>query len=116
MDVHAQFDVDHEKTFSPYIADLLNDGFLVLIYAGDKDFTCDYLGNRAWTLQLEWKHGDDFQAAEERDWNDGGGLVRSSNGFTFLQVYDSGHLVPTDQPEKALAMITQFIRGELFSF
>ena len=40
MDVHAQFDVDHEKTFSPYIADLLNDGFPVLIYAGDKDFTC----------------------------------------------------------------------------
>ncbi|EJK47827.1 hypothetical protein THAOC_33434 [Thalassiosira oceanica] len=77
-------------------------------------FICNYLGNRAWTLQLEWKHDDDFAAAEEKDWNDGGGLVRSSNGFTFLQVYDAGHMVPTDQPAKALAMITQFIRGETF--
>ena len=113
-EVFSKFDVDSMKTFSPYIADLLNFGFPVLIYAGNKDYVCNYLGNQAWTLQLEWKHDDDFRAAEEKDWNGGGGSVRSSNGFTFLQVYDAGHMVPTDQPEQALAMITQFIRGESF--
>jgi len=31
-----------------------------------------------------------------------------------LQVYDAGHMVPTDQPEHALTMITQFLNGEEF--
>ena len=41
-------------------------------------------------------------------------LVRSSGGLTFLQVYDAGHMVPTDQPAVALAMIQNFINGGAF--
>ena len=25
-----------------------------MIYAGDVDFICNWLGNKAWTLDLEW--------------------------------------------------------------
>ena len=114
MLINMSFHVDWMKDFSPYVADLLNDGIPALIYAGDVDFVCNYLGNRAWTLNLEWSHGADFQTAEEHDWNNGSGLARTSNGLTFLQVYDAGHMVPTDQPEVALKMITQFLNGEAF--
>lgn len=114
MVVNLEFHVDWMKNFAPYVADLLNDGVPALIYAGDVDFVCNYLGNRAWTLNLDWKHKAEFQAAEEKDWNSGGGLARTSNGLTFLQVYDAGHMVPTDQPEHALKMITQFLNGEAF--
>jgi carboxypeptidase C (cathepsin A) len=34
---------------------------------------CNYLGNRAWTLKLDWDHTADFNAAQEKDWNGGGG-------------------------------------------
>ena len=110
--LNGRFTVDKMKNFGPYVADLLNDGIPALIYAGDLDFVCNYLGNRAWTYKLEWKHTDDFQAADMKDWNNGGGLVRTSNGLTFLQVFDAGHMVPSDQPEHALHMITQFLNGD----
>ena len=29
-------------------------GTRVMIYAGDVDFICNWLGNKAWTLDLEW--------------------------------------------------------------
>lgn len=77
----------------------------------DVDFICNYLGNRAWTLGLDWDHKQDFLSADDHDWNGGKGLARSSNGFTFLQVYDAGHMVPADQPEVALDMITTFLTG-----
>jgi cathepsin A (carboxypeptidase C) len=114
MMVNLSFHVDWMKNFAPYVADLLNAGIPALIYAGDIDFVCNYLGNRAWTLKLDWDHKEDFKKADEKDWNNGGGLVRSSNNLTFLQVYDAGHMVPSDQPEQALAMITQFLNGEPF--
>ena len=112
MLVNMQFHTDWMKDFSPYVKDLLNDGIPALIYAGDVDFICNYLGNRAWTLNLDWNHSTEFQAAEEKDWNNGAGLARSANGLTFLQVYDAGHMVPSDQPQHALTMITQFLSGQ----
>merc|ERR1712150_244616 len=93
--------------------DLLKDNLPVLIYAGDVDFICNYMGNKAWTLGLDWTHGSDFQKAEDHEWK-GKGLARTSNGFTFLQVYDAGHMVPSDQPEVALDMITTFMNGGTF--
>jgi len=102
------------KDFSPYVADLLNDGIPALIYAGDVDFICNYLGNRAWTLGLDWSGAKDFVAAPEHDWKNGKGSARSAKGLTFLQVYDAGHMVPSDQPEAALEMITDFINGASF--
>jgi cathepsin A (carboxypeptidase C) len=114
MMVNMEFHTDWMKDFSGYVADLLNDGIPALIYAGDLDFICNYLGNKAWTMELEWNHGAEFKAAEDKDWNDGAGLARTAGGLTFLQVYDAGHMVPSDQPEHALTMITQFMNGEAF--
>lgn len=115
MMINMSFHVDWMKDFAPYVADMLNDGIPALIYAGDLDFVCNYLGNRAWTLGLDWDHKAEFNAAEEKDWNSGGGLARTSNNLTFLQVYDAGHMVPSDQPEQALTMITQFLNGQAFA-
>jgi cathepsin A (carboxypeptidase C) len=114
MLINMSFHTDWMKDFSGYVADLLNDGIPALIYAGDVDFICNYLGNKAWTTALEWNHGAEFQAAEDHDWNNGAGLARTAGGLTFLQVYDAGHMVPSDQPEHALTMITQFMNGEAF--
>merc|ERR1712070_1043956 len=108
MGINLRFHTDWMKDFSPYVADLLNAGIPSLIYAGDVDFICNYLGNKAWTLNLDWQHTSEFNDAEEHEW-DSSGLARTSNGLTFLQVYDAGHMVPSDQPEVALSMINKFI-------
>lgn len=111
--INMKFHTDWMKDFSGYIADMLNDGIPALIYAGDVDFICNYIGNRAWTLALEWDGSSEFIAAEEHEWK-GQGLARSANGLTFLQVYDAGHMVPSDKPEVALDMVTNFLNGGKF--
>jgi cathepsin A (carboxypeptidase C) len=114
MGINMSFHTDWMKDFSGYVADLLNADIPALIYAGDLDFVCNYLGNKAWVTELQWNDGDAFRAAEDHDWNNGAGLAKTAGKLTFLQVYDAGHQVPTDQPEHALTMITQFLNGETF--
>jgi len=111
--INMKFRTDWMKDFAPYVGELLEAGLPALIYAGDVDFICNYLGNQAWTLGLDWAHKDDFNAAEPHDWK-GAGLARTSNGLTFLQVFDAGHMVPSDQPENALDMLKNFLSGGAF--
>ena len=112
--INLKFHVDWMKDFSGFVADLLDKaGIPVLIYAGDVDFICNYMGNRAWTNALEWSGKSDFAAADEHEWK-GYGLARSADNLTFLQVYDAGHMVPSDQPKVALEMISLFTQGGAF--
>jgi len=112
MGINMKFRADWMHNFAPSVKELLEGGIPVLIYAGDLDYICNYMGNQAWTLDLDWKHKEEFNKAAPHDWNNKKGLARTSNGFTFLQVYDAGHMSPADQPEATLDMITQFMKGE----
>jgi len=112
--INSKFRTDWMKDFSHYVTDLLEAGFPALMYAGDVDFICNYMGNRAWTSDLEWSHTSDFAAAGTHDWNNGAGVARTSHGLTFLQVVDGGHMVPSDQPEAALDMLRTFLSGSDF--
>jgi cathepsin A (carboxypeptidase C) len=94
------------------IASLLNNGTRVLIYAGDVDFICCWLGNQAWTLGLDWNGASGFQSAPFSNWTVTGaaaGQVRSYENFAFLRVFNAGHMVPSDQPAAALAMVKNFL-------
>lgn len=112
--INRQFTLDWMKGFSKEVSEMLNGGIPHLIYAGDVDFICNYMGNRAWTDELDWKYKNEYSAAEEHDWNENSGLSKTAEGLTFLQVYDAGHMVPTDKPEVALKMIEAFVTGEKF--
>ena len=96
-DVNADFRNDWMLNYDSYVADMLEGGIKVLIYAGDVDFICNSLGNKAWTLSLDWSGKDSFNSAEDGDWNSGAGSYRSYGGLTFLTVFDAGHMVPSDQ-------------------
>merc|ERR1719211_722047 len=99
-------------SFEKKLPDQLNNGIRVLIYAGDQDYICNWLGNQAWTQELEWPHQADFVKTAPANWTVDGapaGTKQSSNGFTFLRVFDAGHMVPLDQPKVALEMINEFI-------
>jgi len=102
-----------EYTLPPMLADKIR----VLIYAGDADFICNWMGNKAWTMALPWPHNDAFNAAPDHDWtvdSKKAGTVRTADGLTFLQVNGAGHMVPMDQPVNALDMIQTFTAGGKF--
>jgi cathepsin A (carboxypeptidase C) len=114
--VNVLFQQDWMKNYQTKLPDLLSNGIRVLVYAGDVDFICNWLGNKKWTLALDWEHKADFSAAEDADWQvdeKSAGRLRTSNGFSFLQVFQAGHMVPMDQPAAALQMLNEFTSKKL---
>uniref|UniRef100_K3X2E9 Carboxypeptidase n=1 Tax=Globisporangium ultimum (strain ATCC 200006 / CBS 805.95 / DAOM BR144) TaxID=431595 RepID=K3X2E9_GLOUD len=105
------------------VADLLNDGVRVLVYNGDADLMCNWQSSEAWTKVLEWMGKRGFNTALEKQFvshdplNAGsspvnGGVVRSFDNFAFLRVFNSGHMVPKNQPAVSLDMINRFFANE----
>ena len=111
--INAQFKNDWMKRFDPFVKDLLENEIRVMIYAGDVDFICNSLGNKAWTLGFDWSGKDAFNNESDKDWNDGKGTIRTSGGLTFLEVKEAGHMVPLDQPQAALDLLDQFLEDKL---
>jgi len=103
------------------LPDLVNDGIRLLVYAGNADMMCNYMGNEQWLSQLETKFHKEFFAAKSIPWvtTESGRLaggVRSAGGggftagnITFVEVYEAGHMVPYDQPEAALDLFTRWV-------
>ncbi|KAL8656767.1 MAG: hypothetical protein Q9210_000010 [Variospora velana] len=96
----------------------------VLVYAGDADFICNHLGNRAWTEALEW-HGQSLyneaplgDLTLTSDYNEQLvkgtkiGQVKSSGNFTFMRLHAGGHMVPLDQPEASAEFLGRWLSGE----
>lgn len=109
---------DEAKPFQGFITELLDKGYPVLIYAGDKDFICNWLGNHAWTDNLDWIMAPSYREEVLKTWKVNGenaGEAKSFGGLTFLRVYDAGHMVPYDQPENALAMVNTWLSGKPFT-
>ncbi|ETP43878.1 hypothetical protein F442_09507, partial [Phytophthora nicotianae P10297] len=111
MEVHAGFSFDWMKNFQQLVPPMLEAGIRGLVYAGDADFIVNWMGCKAWTLELPWSKHDEFLAAEDKDWTVDGkkaGRIRQVGPFTFQQVYEAGHMVPLDQPKNALALLKAF--------
>eukprot|EP01100_Stratorugosa_tubuloviscum_P011253 TRINITY_DN49_c0_g1_i1.p1 TRINITY_DN49_c0_g1~~TRINITY_DN49_c0_g1_i1.p1 ORF type:complete len:439 (-),score=223.98 TRINITY_DN49_c0_g1_i1:129-1445(-) len=114
--VNAQFSSDWMKQCQQDVALVLEEGS-ALIYAGEDDYICNWMGNKAWTIQLDWPGNAAFNKAVDHPYVVQGleaGIARSASNFTFLQVHSAGHMVPMDQPFNSLAMINNFIFGGIF--
>ncbi|KAF3092379.1 hypothetical protein TWF569_007577 [Orbilia oligospora] len=108
---------DWMKPYHRLVPDLLKE-IPVLIYAGDADFICNWLGNHAWTEALEWPGKAAFNKVELQDFKmaDSGksvGQIKSSGHLTFLRIYQAGHMTPMDQPESSLEFFNRWLRNKL---
>mmetsp|Transcript_94422 Transcript_94422/g.243860 ORF Transcript_94422/g.243860 Transcript_94422/m.243860 type:complete len:218 (-) Transcript_94422:219-872(-) len=113
MLVNALFQQDWMHNYHTLIPGMLADGIRVLVYAGDVDYICNWLGNKKWTLALEWPHKEAFNQAEDAAYtlpgaNEAAGRLRAEGGLSFLQIYQAGHMVPMDKPVVALDMLNAF--------
>ncbi|KAI9726419.1 MAG: hypothetical protein M1828_001241 [Chrysothrix sp. TS-e1954] len=107
---------DWMKPFHRLVPDLLEQ-LPVLIYAGDADFICNWLGNLAWTEALEWPGQKEYKKAKMTpltllDSDKETGAVKSSGNFTFARLHAGGHMIPYDQPEASLDMFNRWLGGE----
>lgn len=114
--MNALYPGDDMKNYQVKLPALLAAGIDVLIYAGDVGFICNWLGVKAWTLEMEWPGRDAYDRCLDAPYEVKGkpvGRIRAHEGLRFLQVYQAGHLVPMDQPEVALHMLNEFISKKM---
>jgi len=109
---------DWMKPFHRVVPGILKE-IPVLIYAGDADYICNWLGNKAWTEALEWPGQKGFKNAAMEDFKIDGdgkkvGEVKSSGNFTFMRLHAGGHMVPYDQPEASLEMLNRWLAGDFW--
>lgn len=93
---------------SPQILELVDANLRILIYNGDVDMACNFLGDQWFVDSLGLQLVSDYQK-----WHYNGqvaGFVKVFKGLTFKTVKGSGHLVPQDKPEQALAMFIDFLQ------
>lgn len=107
---------DAAKPFQQYVAELVDLNIPVLLYAGDKDYICNWLGNKAWSDKLDWRYSEKYRSLPLKVWkskitSEKLGEVKNYGALTFLRIYNAGHMVPYDQPEAALEMVNDWISG-----
>lgn len=103
---------DGIQSVTDLVADVLQD-IHVVVYAGDQDYICNWIGNQAWVDQLDWPHQEEFAKLALKPWLVNGkeaGQSKSAHGLTFIRVYDAGHMVPQDQPEAGIKVLNEVLQ------
>jgi len=86
----------------------------VIIYNGDIDMACNFLGGREFAASLDFRMIDDQRPWLYEDTEQNvqlGGYVTQYEYLSFVTVKGSGHMVPTDQPEAALVMFQMYLEN-----
>uniref|UniRef100_A0A9J8CZZ4 Carboxypeptidase n=1 Tax=Cyprinus carpio carpio TaxID=630221 RepID=A0A9J8CZZ4_CYPCA len=85
--------------------------YRVLVYNGDVDMACNFLGDEWFVESLQQE-----VQVQRRPWiyfngetQQIGGFVKEFTNIAFLTVKGSGHMVPTDKPIAAFTMFSRFI-------
>ncbi|KAF8102319.1 hypothetical protein N665_0198s0032 [Sinapis alba] len=98
------------------IPTLIEDGINLLVYAGEYDLLCNWLGNSRWVEQMIWLGQKEFGSAKTVPFMVDGkeaGVMKNHGPLTFLKVHNAGHMVPMDQPKASLQMLQTWMQGKL---
>ncbi|KDO32674.1 hypothetical protein SPRG_02374 [Saprolegnia parasitica CBS 223.65] len=109
--VYGDFSIDFMKDYVSFVPPLLAAGVRVMVYAGDADLMCNWVGNEAWTKTLQWPGKAAFNNASVRPLLVNGkeaGNVRATDLLSFVRVFEAGHMVPMDQPQVSLTLMDRF--------
>ncbi|KAF4653308.1 hypothetical protein FOL47_010598 [Perkinsus chesapeaki] len=122
-DVSRAFLADSPVDYSPDLSLILNEGLRVLVYAGDQDYACNWIGNRDMTLEIRWSGRDGFSKAPDTLYLlPTGQQVGKLKSFTFAgtggqlsfaQIFKAGHSAAKDSPEGVLQLVSDFVLGRI---
>ncbi|KAI5809566.1 pheromone processing carboxypeptidase Kex1 [Peziza echinospora] len=89
----------------------------VMLFSGDKDLICNYMGTEELINNLEWSGAKGFETspgvwAPRFDWEFEGspaGIYQSARNLTYVLIYNSSHMVPFDHPRRTRDMLDRFL-------
>ncbi|KAG4974393.1 hypothetical protein AAZX31_11G168800 [Glycine max] len=114
--VHEAMMQDYMRNMEVEIPSLLEDGIKLLVYVGEEDLICNWLGNSRWVHAMKWSGKKAFGKSPTVKFVVDGSKAGSLNSYgplSFLKVHEAGHLVPMDQPKAALQMLQSWMAGKL---
>jgi vitellogenic carboxypeptidase-like protein len=88
-----------------------------MIYNGQLDMILGPPLTEDFLRTLEWGGTEEYRHAKKTIWKFGGevvGYARSVRKLRQVVVRSAGHLLPADQPDVALDMITRFVENRHF--
>ncbi|KAK1161917.1 lysosomal protective protein [Acipenser oxyrinchus oxyrinchus] len=109
--VGSQYQSSYTTMIDFYLK-LLAQGLRVLVYNGDTDMACNFLGDQWFVEQLNMKKTTEYQ-----HWlydNQIAGFYEQFSNLTFLTVKGAGHMVPQWAPGPALKMFQSFLTNSLY--
>jgi len=106
---------DFMKSLRPQLTTLLDANYKVLIYSGQLDIIIGATLTEAFMPLIPWSGQQEYIQADRLIWyspydpEEVAGYVRVVKNLQQVIVRGAGHIVPGDQPWRALDMITRFI-------
>lgn len=95
------------------VRELVSQGITVMLYAGDADYNCNWLGGQVVAHEIE---APGFECAGYVNLTTSDdvvhGQVKQAGKFSFVRIYESGHEVPFYQPVAALEIFERAINGK----
>jgi carboxypeptidase C (cathepsin A) len=85
------------RSFISRLSSVVQSGITTLIWAGDADWICNWLGNVETVNAIEYAGSKKFENKEGRNYTVNGvvkGIFKSMGNLGWLRVFDAGHLVP----------------------
>jgi len=98
---------------APWVAELIDNNYEVLIYSGQLDLLAGPRLIENYLLNLNFTGADAFRAAARNIWRVDGdiaGYVQKALNLTFAVVRLAGHMVPLDQPKWTFELISNLTK------
>ncbi|VEN64573.1 unnamed protein product [Callosobruchus maculatus] len=107
---------DVMQSVAPWISELLSN-YRVLIYNGQLDIIVAYPLTENYLQNLKFSGSDQYKNAKRSPWyvgDDLAGYVKKCGNLTEVLVRNAGHMVPADQPQWSVDLLTRFTRNKPF--
>ncbi|KAK6945814.1 Peptidase S10, serine carboxypeptidase [Dillenia turbinata] len=107
--------MDWMRNLEEGIPTLLKDGVKLLVYAGEYDLICNWVGNSRWVHAMDWAAKQSFVGSAKVPFLVNGaetGVLETYGPLSFLKVHDAGHMVPMDQLKAALEILQRWTMGK----
>ncbi|RDB17178.1 Carboxypeptidase S1 [Hypsizygus marmoreus] len=106
---------DDARTWLPQLGQLADSRLKILIWAGDADINCNWLGGHASVVAMDWYGQTRLRNTPLTNMTINGitvAAIQNVDNFSFARVYAAGHEVPAFQPEASFEIFRQMLRHE----
>eukprot|EP01022_Parablepharisma_sp_SALTPOND_P015951 TRINITY_DN2291_c1_g1_i1.p1 TRINITY_DN2291_c1_g1~~TRINITY_DN2291_c1_g1_i1.p1 ORF type:complete len:447 (-),score=51.10 TRINITY_DN2291_c1_g1_i1:1520-2860(-) len=115
-EVDAAMRKDWAYPLSDHIGYLLEHGKKVMLWFGDKDYVCNFVGGMTVAERIPWEGKERFRKAELRPWVDSDGKeigqIKREGRLKYVKVYDGGHVIFLRQQAAGLNLVKELLKDE----